>query len=194
MEFIKQSIPDIILIKPKVLQDHRGYFVETFRQDKFEDVIGHQVNFCQHNETKSNKGVLRGLHFQLPPYAQSKLVSVIEGEVLDVSVDIRHGSPTFGNYVAEYLSDKNKNQLFIPRGFAHGFLVLSKWAIFSYKVDNYYSPECDVGLAFNDSTLGINWVLPLDQLKLSDKDSNLSTLEKLDNECLSFDYKKNLYD
>ena len=194
MEFFKKSIPDIILIKPKVLRDQRGYFVETFRQDKFEDVIGHQVNFCQHNETKSNKGVLRGLHFQLPPYAQSKLVSVLEGEVLDVAVDIRHGSPTFGQYVAEYLSDKNKHQLFIPRGFAHGFVVLSERAVFSYKVDNYYSPESDAGLSFNDSTLGINWVLPLDQLKLSDKDSNLPTLEMLNNECLSFNYKKNLYD
>ena len=194
MDFVNKSIPDIILMKPKVQVDYRGYFVETFRQVKLENKIGHKINFCQDNETKSKKGVLRGLHFQLPPYAQSKLVRVIEGEVLDISVDIRHGSPTFGKYVSEYLSDKNKHQLFIPRGFAHGFVVLSEWAIFSYKVDNYYSPEHDSGLAFNDNSIGINWVLPQDQLQLSDKDLNQPTLDFLNKECLLFNYKKNLYD
>ncbi len=147
MQFIKQSIPEVVLIKPQVHGDDRGYFSETFRQDKFEEAVGYRVHFCQDNESKSTKGVLRGLHFQLPPYAQSKLVRVIEGEVLDVAVDIRKGSPTFGQVVTSILNDENKHQLFIPRGFAHGFVVLSETAIFAYKVDNYYSPECDRGLA-----------------------------------------------
>ncbi|BBP44311.1 dTDP-4-dehydrorhamnose 3,5-epimerase [Thiosulfativibrio zosterae] len=170
MQFIPQAIPDVILIQPKVHGDHRGYFVETFRQDKFEAALGYQVNFCQDNESKSTKGVLRGLHFQLPPFAQSKLVRVIEGEVLDVAVDIRQNSPTFGQHVAVLLNDSNKHQLFIPRGFAHGFLVLSESATFAYKVDNYYSPECDRGLAFDDPELKIDWQLPKALLQLSEKD------------------------
>jgi len=170
MQFIPQAIPDVILIQPKVHGDHRGNFVETFRQDQFEEALGYQVNFCQDNESKSIKGVLRGLHFQLPPFAQSKLVRVIEGEVLDVAVDIRQGSPTFGQHVAILLNETNKHQLFIPRGFAHGFLVLSDTAIFAYKVDNYYSPECDRGLAFDDPALNIDWMLAKDLLKLSEKD------------------------
>lgn len=194
MEFIKQSIPDVVLIKPKVHGDHRGYFVETFRQDKFETFVGHSLNFCQDNESKSTKGVLRGLHFQLPPFAQSKLVRVIEGVVLDVAVDIRQGSPTFGQHVAVRLCGDNKHQLFIPRGFAHGFVVLSESAIFSYKVDNYYSPECDRGLAFNDPALGIDWDLPLDQLKLSEKDLKQPGLVEINDECLKFSYETNLYD
>jgi dTDP-4-dehydrorhamnose 3,5-epimerase len=194
MEFIKTSIPDVVLIKPKIHEDYRGYFSETFRQDDLDEAIGYKVNFCQDNETKSKKGVLRGLHFQLPPFAQSKLVRVIEGEVLDVSVDIRQGSPTFGRYVAVPLSAKNKDQLFIPRGFAHGFLVLSEWVIFAYKVDNYYSSEYDSGLAFNDKVVGIDWGLPIDQLHLSDKDLNQPLLEMLSNECSQFNYKKSLYD
>lgn len=194
MEFVKQSIPDVLLIKPKVHGDHRGYFVETFRQDKFEEAVGYKVNFCQDNESKSTKGVLRGLHFQLPPFAQSKLVRVIEGEVLDVAVDIRQGSPTFGQHVAVRLSGDNKHQLFIPRGFAHGFVVLSESAIFSYKVDNYYSPECDRGLAFNDPALGIDWGLPADQLKLSEKDLKQPLLEMLNDECSMFNFEISLYD
>jgi dTDP-4-dehydrorhamnose 3,5-epimerase len=194
MKFISTSIPDIVLIKPKLHRDQRGYFVETFRQNEFDNAIGYKVNFCQENETKSEKGVLRGLHFQLPPYAQSKLVRVIEGEVLDISVDIRHGSPTFGKYVAERLSDKNKHQLFIPRGFAHGFVVLSDRAIFSYKVDNYYSAECDGGLAFNDTTVNVDWTLPPGELKMSEKDINQPTLKMLSEQCLQFDFKKNLYE
>jgi len=170
MQFIPQAIPDVILIQPKVHGDHRGYFVETFLQDQFEEALGYQVNFCQDNESKSIKGVLRGLHFQLPTFAQSKLVRVIEGEVLDVAVDIRQGSPTFGQHVAILLNETNKHQLFIPRGFAHGFLVLSDTAIFAYKVDNYYSPECDRGLAFDDPALNIVWMLAKDLLKLSEKD------------------------
>lgn len=194
MEFVKQSIPDLVLIKPKVISDGRGYFFETFRQEKFEDVIGHKINFCQDNESKSSKGVLRGLHFQLPPMAQSKLVRVIEGEVLDVAVDIRKSSPTFGQAVCVHLSSKNKHQFFIPRGFAHGFVVLSETAVFAYKCDNYYSPENERGLAFNDLSLGINWSLPYDQLQLSDKDLNQPLLEKIVSECSMFDYSFNLYE
>lgn len=179
MEFIKQTIPGLVLIKPKVFGDERGYFVETFRQDKFETFIGHTVDFCQDNESKSSKGVLRGLHFQLPPMAQSKLVRVIEGEVLDVAVDIRQGSPSFGKAACVYLSGNNKHQFFIPRGFAHGFVVLSDTAIFAYKCDNYYSPENDRGLAFNDPALNIDWQLPHEQLQLSAKDLKQPLLEML---------------
>lgn len=194
MEYIKTSILDVLLIKPKLHRDQRGYFAETFRQDKLKDSLGYKVNFFQENETRSKKGVLRGLHFQLPPFAQSKLVRVIDGEVLDIVVDIRKDSPTFGHHLAENLSEKNKHQLFIPRGFAHGFVVLSEWATFSYKVDNYYSPKSEAGLAFNDPNLGLNWSLPLDQLILSKKDLNQPTLDMLYNECLLFSYKKNLYE
>jgi dTDP-4-dehydrorhamnose 3,5-epimerase len=194
MNFIKQAILDVILIEPKIHGDHRGYFIETFRQDKFEQAVGYKVNFCQDNESKSTKGVLRGLHFQLPPFAQSKLVRVIEGEVLDVAVDIRQNSPTFGQHVAVTLSETNKHQLFIPRGFAHGFVVLSDTATFAYKVDNYYSPECDRGLAFNDPVLGIDWQLPLEQLKLSAKDQQQLGLVDIKAESAAFDYGINHYD
>jgi len=191
MQFEKQSIPEVVLIKPKVFGDDRGYFIETFRQDKFEQEIGYQVNFIQDNESKSTKGVLRGLHFQLPPAAQSKLVRVIQGKVLDVAVDIRQGSPTYGQYVTAELSDENKHQLFVPRGFAHGFVVLSETAIFSYKVDNYYSPENDRGLAFDDEQLNIDWQLPKDQLQLSNKDQKQPGLVNL-SKC--FEYGINYYE
>ena len=190
MEIIHQFIPEVILIKPKVFGDERGYFVETFRQDKFEAAVGHKVDFIQDNESKSTKGVFRGLHFQLPPYAQSKLVRVIEGAVLDVAVDIRKGSPTYGEYVMVELSAENKHQLFVPRGFAHGFVVLSETAIFAYKVDNYYSPECDKGLAFDDPSLKIDWQLPKEQLKLSEKDKSQPGLVDL---AESFEYGVNYY-
>lgn len=190
MEFIQQKIPEVLLIKPQVFGDDRGYFVETFRQDKFEEVISYKVNFLQDNESKSTKGVLRGLHFQLPPFAQSKLVRVIEGEVLDVAVDIREGSPTFGEYVSAFLSGENKYQLFVPRGFAHGFVVLSDSATFAYKVDNYYSPECDRGLAFDDPNLSIDWKLPKEELKLSDKDLKQPGLVELPN---CFEYGVDYY-
>lgn len=191
MEFIPQSIPKVILIKPKVFGDERGYFVETFRQDKFEEATGYAVNFCQDNESKSTKGVLRGLHFQLPPYAQSKLVRVIEGKVLDVAVDIRVGSPTYGQYVTAELSAENKHQLFVPRGFAHGFVVLSDTAIFAYKVDNYYAPEHDRGLAFDDPNLNIDWQLPQSTLQLSDKDQKQPNLAELPT---CFEYGVNYYE
>ena len=190
MQFISQTIPDVFVIEPKVHGDHRGYFVETFRQDKFEEALGYKVNFVQDNESKSSKGVLRGLHFQLAPHAQSKLVRVIDGSVLDVAVDIRTGSPTFGHYVSVELSGENKKQMFIPRGFAHGFVVLTETATFAYKVDNYYSPECDRGLAFDDEQLNIDWLLPTDKLLLSEKDSKQPSLTNLE-DC--FDYDINYY-
>jgi dTDP-4-dehydrorhamnose 3,5-epimerase len=191
MKFIPQSIPDVILIQPEIHGDSRGYFVETFRQDELEQAIGRKINFIQDNESKSSKGVLRGLHFQMPPFAQSKLVRVIKGKVLDVAVDIRKNSPTFGKYVAIELNDDNKHQLFIPRGFAHGFVVLSDSAIFSYRVDNYYSPEHERELAFDDKGLGIDWLVPVEQLNLAEKDKNNPTLTQLEG---CFDYAINYYD
>lgn len=176
MKFTPQSISDVVLIEPTVYSDNRGYFMENFRQDLFEDAIGYPVNFIQDNESKSTKGVLRGLHYQLPPYTQAKLVRVIEGSVLDVAVDIRKSSPTFGQYVAVELTAENKHQLFVPHGFAHGFIVLSDSTIFAYKVDNYYAPEHDRGIAFNDKDLAIDWQLSLEILKLSDKDKTHPTL------------------
>jgi dTDP-4-dehydrorhamnose 3,5-epimerase len=170
LNFISQSIPDVVLIEPTVHGDNRGYFVETFRQDLFEEAVGYKVNFIQDNESKSGKGVLRGLHYQLPPYTQAKLVRAIEGRVLDIAVDIRKSSPTFGQHVAVELTAKNKHQLFVPHGFAHGFIVLSESATFAYKVDNYYAPEHDRGIAFDDKELVIDWQLPLEILQLSDKD------------------------
>ena len=170
MQFIRTAIPDVIIIEPKVHGDERGYFIETFRADKLEEFIGYKINFCQDNESKSSRGVLRGLHYQLPPHAQTKLVRVIQGRVLDVAVDIRKGSPTFGRHVAVELSSENKKQMLIPRGFAHGFVVLEDDTIFAYKVDNYYSPECDRGIAFDDAALNIDWVVPHADLNLSAKD------------------------
>ena len=176
MKFIPQLISDVVLIQPNVHGDNRGYFVETFRQDLFEEAVGYQVNFIQDNESKSTKGVLRGLHYQLPPFAQAKLVRVIEGSVLDVAVDIRKSSPTFGQHVAVNLTSENKHQLFVPHGYAHGFVVLSDKATFAYKVDNYYAPQHDRGIAFDDGDLAINWQLPPEILQLSEKDKLHSTL------------------
>ena len=170
MTFTRTAIPDVVIIEPKVHGDSRGYFVETFVSNKLEEFLGYQINFCQDNESKSSKGVLRGLHYQLPPHAQTKLVRVISGRVLDVAVDIRKNSPTFGKYVAVELSGENKKQLLIPRGFAHGFVVLEDDTVFAYKVDNYYSPECDRGIAFDDKNLNIDWILNHDELNLSAKD------------------------
>jgi dTDP-4-dehydrorhamnose 3,5-epimerase len=172
LKFAPQLIPEVVLIKPTVHGDNRGYFMESFRQDLFEEAIGYKVNFIQDNESKSTKGVLRGLHYQLPPYAQAKLVRVIEGSVLDVAVDIRKSSTTFGQYVTAELTAENKHQLIVPHGFAHGFVVLSDSATFTYKVDNYYAPEHDRGIAFDDNDLDIDWQLPLELLQLSDKDKS----------------------
>lgn len=179
MLFERQSISDIILIKPTVHGDSRGYFVETFRQDLLEQALGTSIQFVQDNESKSNKGVLRGLHYQQPPFAQSKLVSVIQGKVLDVAVDVCKDSATFGQHIAVELSAENKRQLFIPQGFAHGFVVLSDTATFSYKVDNYYASEYEVGIAFDDKDLNINWQLSAQDLILSDKDKNNLPLSKI---------------
>lgn len=190
MKFVRQAIADVILVKPKVHGDNRGYFVETFRQDLFDQAVGHKVNFLQDNESKSTQGVLRGLHYQLPPHAQSKLVRVISGAVLDVAVDIRRGSATYGEHVAIELSAENKYQLFIPRGFAHGFVVLSEVATFAYKVDNYYSPECDRGLAFDDMQLNIDWQIDSAKLQLSDKDTKQPAFADL---ITGFDYQTDYY-
>lgn len=170
MNFIRTEIKDVVIIEPTVHGDDRGYFVETFRTDKLEEFLGFKIDFCQDNESKSSKGVLRGLHYQLAPHAQTKLVRVIQGSVLDVAVDIRKNSPTFGQHVAIELSGKNKRQLLVPRGFAHGFLVLEDDTVFAYKVDNYYSPECDRGIAFHDKDLNIDWLLDQNELNLSNKD------------------------
>ena len=178
MNFIRTNIPDVIIIEPTVHGDHRGYFVETFRADKLEAFLGYKLNFGQDNESKSSKGVLRGLHYQLAPHAQTKLVRVISGRVLDVAVDIRRNSPTFGQHVAVELTADNKRQLLIPRGFAHGFVVLEDDTIFAYKVDNYYSPECDRGIAFNDPVLNIDWMLKTEELKLSAKDTTQPKLNE----------------
>ena len=170
MKFTVQSIPGVILIEPTLYGDNRGYFVETHRQDLLEEALGYKVNFVQDNESKSSKGVLRGLHYQIPPYTQAKLVRAIEGSLLDIVVDIRKSSPTFGQHVAIELTAENKHQIFIPQGFAHGFIVLSDSATFSYKVDNYYSPEHERGIAFDDKNLAINWRIPLKDIELSNKD------------------------
>ncbi len=190
MTFTRTEIPDVVIIDPQVHGDERGYFVETFRADKLEAFLGYQINFCQDNESKSAKGVLRGLHYQLHPAAQTKLVRVIQGSVLDVAVDIRKGSPTFGKHVAVELSSENKRQLLVPRGFAHGFVVLEEDTIFAYKVDNYYSPENDRGIAFDDPELHIDWQLPHNELKLSQKDKVQPKLHETDD---LFAYGVNYY-
>ena len=190
MQFIRTNIPDVIIIEPKVHGDDRGYFVETFVSNKLEDFLGFKINFCQDNESKSSKGVLRGLHYQLAPHAQTKLVRVIQGSVLDIAVDIRKNSPTFGKYVSVELSADNKKQLLIPRGFAHGFVVLENDTVFAYKVDNYYSPECDRGIAFDDENLNIDWILNKEELKLSDKDTKQPKLNETND---LFEYGINYY-
>ncbi len=190
MTFTRTEIPDVVIVDPQVHGDERGYFVETFRADKLEAFLGYQINFCQDNESKSAKGVLRGLHYQLHPAAQTKLVRVIQGSVLDVAVDIRKGSPTFGKHVAVELSSENKRQLLVPRGFAHGFVVLEEDTIFAYKVDNYYSPENDRGIAFDDPELHIDWQLPHNELKLSQKDKVQPKLHETDD---LFAYGVNYY-
>jgi dTDP-4-dehydrorhamnose 3,5-epimerase len=190
MQFIRTEISDVIICEPKVHGDSRGYFVETFRQDLLESFLGYNINFTQDNESKSGYGVLRGLHYQLPPHAQTKLVRVIEGKVLDVAVDIRTNSPTFGQYVAVELSSENKRQLLIPRGFAHGFVVLSESCTFAYKVDNYYSKECDRGIAFDDVDLAIDWQIPYDDLQLSFKDTKQPKFKEITD---LFDYGVDYY-
>ncbi len=167
------------IIHDTVFKDERGYFTESFNQQRFAALIGQEVQFVQDNQSASTKGVLRGLHFQKGEYAQAKLVRVLQGSVLDVAVDIRKHSPTFGQHVAVELTEDNHKQLFIPRGFAHGFVVLSNTAVFFYKCDAYYNKQSEGGLMYNDAALGINWQLPHEQLILSDKDQNNPTLAQL---------------
>lgn len=180
MNFTRTKIPDLVLCKPTIFNDERGCFFESFKKESFEKFIGYAVNFNQDNEAKSTKGVLRGLHYQLPPFAQSKLVRVVKGKVLDIAVDIRKGSPTFGQYEVVELSEENKCQLFIPQGFAHGYVVLSDEAIFSYKVDNYYHKESERGIIYNDVSLKIDWQLPFKEVIISEKDMLQPTFEKAD--------------
>lgn len=179
-DFIKTEIPEVVIIAPKVFGDERGYFFESYNQEEFEENIG-KINFVQDNESKSSYGVLRGLHFQKPPYTQSKLVRVIEGEVLDVAVDLRKKSPTYLKHVAVRLSSSNKKQLFVPQGFAHGFVVLSETAVFAYKVDNFYAPDHDGGIVYDDPEININWIIDKSHIKLSAKDSELPLIDNFNN-------------
>ena len=176
MNFISTEMYGVFIIEPKLWRDQRGYFFESFRLDLFKKHIG-DIQFVQENESMSARGVLRGFHYQLPPYVQSKLVYVMQGKVLDVAVDIRKGSVTFGKHMFVELTGENKRMLFIPRGFAHGFVVLSDYAVFSYKVDNYYSKEHERGIAYNDPFLNIEWGIDQSEIILSDKDKALPLLE-----------------
>ena len=172
MNIIKTSIEGIVIIEPRLFKDERGYFFESFNQREFEEKV-FKTTFVQDNESKSSYGVIRGLHYQKPPFAQSKLVRVIKGAVLDVAVDIRKGSPTFGQHMAVELTEENHRQFFIPRGFAHGFSVLSEEVIFQYKCDEFYHPEAEGAIAWNDTELGIDWKIPRDKVILSEKDSGI---------------------
>ena len=177
MEVQTFDIEGLFLLKPKVFGDDRGYFLESYNKQTLKELTGLALDFVQDNESKSSYGVLRGLHFQDPPFAQTKLVRVIEGKVLDVAVDLRKDASTYGQYQAVELSAENKHQFLVPRGFAHGFVVLSKTAVFAYKVDNGYAPNHDNGIIYNDETLGIDWQIPEEDIKLSQKDNQLQTFE-----------------
>lgn len=189
MNIIKTNIEGVVIIEPRVFNDERGYFMESFSQQRFEETVC-KTTFVQDNESRSTYGVLRGLHFQKPPHCQSKLVRVVEGRVLDVAVDIRRGSPTFGQYAAVELSGENKRQFFVPRGFAHGFVVLSPTATFQYKCDNYYAPQSEGSIAWNDPQIGIDWHIEADQVILSEKDRHHPALA--DAEWI-FDFNDKLY-
>lgn len=178
MNVIKTDIPDVVIIEPRVFGDHRGYFFESFSEKDFSENV-REVKFVQDNESKSCYGVLRGLHFQKPPHAQAKLVRVVRGRVLDVAVDVRKGSPTFGKHVAVELTEDNHRQLFVPRGFAHGFAVLSEEAVFQYKCDNYYAPQSEGSVLWNDPEIGIEWGIPEGDVILSDKDTRSPLLKDL---------------
>ena len=169
MEIIKTDIDGVVIIEPRIFTDGRGYFYESYNRDEFDKRVA-IVNFVQDNESRSTRGVIRGLHFQRPPHAQAKLVRCVKGEVLDVAVDIRLGSPTYGRHVAVVLSEANKRQLFIPRGFAHGFAVLSDVAVFQYKCDNFYAPDSEGGISIADDSLGIDWLISPSDAIMSDKD------------------------
>lgn len=189
MEVIKTELEGVVIIEPKIFRDDRGYFFESFSQKEFEEKV-RKIAFVQDNESMSSYGVMRGLHFQLPPFTQSKLVRCVKGKVLDVAVDIRKGSPTFGKHVSVELSEDNHRQFFVPRGFAHGFAVLSETAVFQYKCDNFYAPQSDGGISILDDSLGIDWKLPTDKVILSEKDTKHPLLKDFDS---PFKYDMNLY-
>ena len=195
MEVIETKIPGVVILEPKIFGDARGYFFESFSQKEFDEKVaipnfGKTILFVQDNESMSSYGVMRGLHFQAPPFTQSKLVRCVKGAVLDVAVDIRKGSPTYGQHVAVELTEDNHLQFFVPRGFAHGFAVLSETAIFQYKCDNFYSPQADGGISIKDETLAIDWQIPIENAILSEKDINHLCLRNFDS---PFDYSMNLY-
>lgn len=183
MNIIKTDIEGVLIIEPRIFEDSRGYFFESFNRRDFEENVGH-VDFVQDNESKSSYGVVRGLHFQKGEHAQAKLVRVVKGTVIDVAVDIRPGSPTFGKHVAVELSGDNHRQFFMPRGMAHGFSVLSEEAVFQYKCDNFYCKESEGAIAWDDPALGINWMIPDSEVILSEKDSHHPRLSELDQEIL----------
>ena len=194
MNVIKTNIEGVLILEPKVFNDARGYFFESFSQREFDEkvapILGHTIRFVQDNESMSSYGVMRGLHFQRPPFTQSKLVRCVKGAVLDVAVDIRKGSPTFGQHVAVELTEDNHRQFFISKGFAHGFAVLSETAVFQYKSDEFYHPEADGGISIMDQSLGINWKIPTDQALLSEKDTKHQMLVNFDS---PFNINTNLY-
>lgn len=189
MNIISTHIPGVVIIEPHLFKDDRGYFFESFSERNFNTQV-REVKFVQDNESMSSYGVMRGLHFQRPPYTQSKLVRCVKGAVLDVAVDIRKGSPTYGQHVAVELTEENHRQFFVPRGFAHGFAVLSKTAIFQYKCDNFYHPEADGGISILDNSLGIDWRIPTDHAILSEKDTKHPLLKNFDS---PFDFNVSLY-
>lgn len=189
MEVIKTDIEGVVIIEPRIFKDERGYFYESFSQREFEEKVC-RTTFVQDNQSKSSYGVLRGLHFQKPPYCQSKLVRCIKGAVLDVAVDIRKGSPTFGKHVAVELTEENHRQFFVPRGFAHGFAVLSEEAVFQYKCDNFYCKESEGAVAWNDPELAIDWRIPAEKVLLSEKDKLNKNIAEAD---YLFDYNEKLY-
>ena len=189
MEVIKTDIEGVVIIEPRIFRDDRGYFYESFSQREFEEKVC-RTTFVQDNQSKSSYGVLRGLHFQKPPYCQSKLVRCIKGAVLDVAVDLRKGSPTFGKHVAVELTEENHRQLFVPRGFAHGFAVLSEESVFQYKCDNFYNKESEGAIAWDDPELAIDWRIPADKALLSEKDRLNKSIKEAD---FLFDYNEELY-
>ena len=194
MEVKKTNIQGVLIIEPRLFKDSRGYFFESFSQREFDEKVapisGHKINFCQDNESMSSYGVMRGLHFQRPPFTQTKLVRCVKGAVLDVAVDIRKGSPTYGQHVAVELTEDNHRQFFIPRGFAHGFAVLSETAVFQYKCDNFYHPEADGGISILDNSLSIDWKIPTEHTILSEKDTMHDLLKDFDS---PFDINVDLY-
>ncbi len=189
MEVIKTAIDGVVIIEPRVFGDDRGYFFESYSQREFEKKV-RKINFVQDNESMSSYGVMRGLHFQCPPCTQSKLVRCVKGKVLDVAVDIRRGSPTYGQHVTVELSEDNHRQFFVPRGFAHGFSVLSETAVFQYKCDNFYAPQADGGISIIDASLNIDWQIPTGKAILSEKDTKHSLLKDFDS---PFSIDMNLY-